>query len=69
MTIPKNNKKILAPVIAIVILALLVIGVSSAFAFIKDVFQGVAGDATGAQGGAMKFELQKARDLGVIVQQ
>lgn len=71
MKIPslKSKKKFLFPVIAGVILIILVVWVFYVLTFIKDVFQGVAGDIEGTQGGAVKFELQKAEDLGIIVGQ
>lgn len=60
------KKKIILPLVGIVLLISLVSGVFYAFIFIQDVLQGVVGEGGGSQGGSARFELQKARDLGVI---
>lgn len=68
MTITISKKKIVFPVIAVVILLVLVSGVFYALTFIKDVFQGVAGGVDGVGGISEPFNLQGAKGLGIVIE-
>lgn len=61
-----TKKKIMLPSIAIILLVFLVVGVFYALTFAKDILENVVGEVGGPQEGVVKFELQKARDLGVV---
>lgn len=60
------KKKIAFPLIAIALLIALVGGVFYALAFAKDTLENAIGGVGGVQGVLVKFELQRARDLGVV---
>lgn len=60
-----KNKTIL-PLTGVILLILILWGVFYTFVFIQDVLRGVVKEGGGSQEGVARFELQKARDLGVI---
>ncbi|KKU41988.1 MAG: hypothetical protein UX58_C0004G0047 [Candidatus Wolfebacteria bacterium GW2011_GWB2_46_69] len=64
-----SKKKIVLPTIAIVLLFILVGGVFNALMFVRKALQGTAGGGDGLQGGVVMFDLQKAKDLGIVIEE
>ncbi|HBI25836.1 MAG: hypothetical protein UT41_C0001G0047 [Candidatus Wolfebacteria bacterium GW2011_GWC2_39_22] len=68
MQINFEKKKIIAPVIAITILIALVSVVSFSLTFIRDGLISAVGDAGTSGEGGVRFNFQKAAELGIIIE-
>lgn len=65
MKMPFLKNKIVLPSIGVILLLVIIFGVFYSFVFIQEVLRGVVKEGGDSQGGVVRFELQKAQDLGI----